>query len=474
MLTVFVIIIFLYFIYAGLEANIMSIRSVNRIRESQLKISHFKIKKKEIPVIVLLIPALYEQSIICRTLDYFCKLKYPSKKLKIVVLTTNKEERSEETTSDIVKNYIPKLNQEANEEKFIHLHYPQKSGGRAHQLNYAITKLDSIVQNYKDENLYIGVYDVDSFPDKRSLIFLARDALMYSKTYGQLPPIYQQPSLYLGNFSVLPNTINGFLQKAESLLQTRWSLGYEIPRWNRQEELLIDKNQSTLLMALQRQLTYAVGHGEYFRFDILKKLGGFPTYLPVTDDLAIGEIASFLNIPTRVAPCFDLTQVPNNISVGIKQGSTWFGGSMYLFKNFTAARKISEKQSFDFESLKLLLDGFLTMFAWLTRPLLFLFALLIAIFVIKSNLLVIFGSIGFIFYSTLGALIIFMLERKLNSIYEGGNSIKLQSKSLLLILLASLMNFFIRSFGPARYVILYCYNFLTYGNRKIFVDKTPR
>lgn len=54
------------------------------------------------------------------------------------------------------------------------------------------------------------------------------------------------------------------------------------------------------------------------------------------------------------------------------------------------------------------------------------------------------------------------------------NEINLQDTSLFLVLLASLVNFFIRSFGPARYVILYCYNFLTYENRKIFVDKTPR
>ena len=473
------LLVFFYFFYSGIELNTLSIVSVQQIRKTQKRLYKQKRDPEDFPFIVLLIPVLSEQKIIRETLLHFSKLRYPKNRVKVIFITTQKEPLGKITTHEILEETIPDINKAIGKKIFEVVHYPLSFGGRAHQLNYAVSKLNSLVdEKIVESSTYIGVYDVDSLPDERSLEILAMSAVDHFKKHGVFPSIYQQPALYLGNIASLSRNLSGILLKTEGFIQTRWSLGYEIPRWNREYSMLMNRtNPSSMKNLFLRQLTYAVGHGEYFRLDVLRQLKLFPVYLPVTDDLAIGHIASFLSIPKLVIPCFDVTKVPRSVYANIKQAGTWFGGSTYLSRNFLEARKISGNSLSNLQSFKLLIDGYLTMLAWMSRPFLWGIAFFFAVVWIKDPFILLFSIVAFILYAIAGTLTVFLLQSRIRSLYRGADVLDYEPgvvEFLLLLVLGSTGNFFIRSFGPVRYTFLRVWHILLRRNLEKVYTKTER
>ena len=97
-----------YYIAGGLTMLIMSIKTIKDIKKSE----NSKTKLKNNYYIIL--PVLREQNIICDSIDYFYNLTKNEEKVKVFVITTEREDdeyikNQKQTTYEIAKNKINKL-----------------------------------------------------------------------------------------------------------------------------------------------------------------------------------------------------------------------------------------------------------------------------------------------------------------------------------------------------------------------------
>ena len=264
------------------------------------------IKPKEYPNLIINIPVYMEQNIISSTLDFWTRVNYPKKKLTINIITTDKEGKGENSTFSIVEKTIKRYRKN-NIHNFQHLHCPDMQGKKAHQLNFAL-KMSSVKLTSKT---YFGIYDSDSRPSLNTFMHLAK------RTEEKYPYVIQQFSLYLKNYDKI-----GLFGKAVAIFQTRWTLTHEY------YSSLLDSAPKTK----NKKLLYTIGHGLFIRFDLLKKIKGFPEETSI-EDLALGYRLSFLNIKINPLAVFDNCEVPSSFTGFVKQNSMWFSGEGYLLKN---------------------------------------------------------------------------------------------------------------------------------------------
>lgn len=259
-------------------------------------------------------------------------LKRESLNLKIAVITTQRElterkdNKNKENTIDIVKKLVPLLNQRLSKKLFFHFHYPFLQGGKSDQLNFALKNLE--LQNpliFKNSTTYIGLYDADSISGLNVLQILAEDAVKHD-----FPLVYQQPVIYLKNYNSLPYSLNGCLMKGFALLQTRYSLGYEIP---------IFLNSKRNIRRKIGKMAYCLGHGLFVRADFLKKLNFFPS--PI-EDTRFGHILSYLKYEIRLLPSLAVTEVAQKFTWLLRQSSVWFTGESYFLKDYKIAKKFQK------------------------------------------------------------------------------------------------------------------------------------
>lgn len=324
-LTIFIAIIFLQSIIAG-----MRIIATGYSLSRHLKRLDTSTAPDLSPNICILLPVLREEKIINAALQNFSRMHYPKEKLKIVVVTTEREFENGHIHPNSIEETqveLPKLNAACGYEKFLHIHYPFQTGVKSDQLNYALAELEHLSPAFFDEKTYIGVYDIDSTIPADTLALLASDA-----TQNDFPNIYQQPSLYFKNFNVHDNGIHGFLSRGFSFLQTTYAFSYENYNFLKQSELL-KKNA----FFLRYTMRYCIGHGLFVRRDYLKRLGLFPT--PI-EDTRLGHIISYLKEDIRLLPVFDTIGVAHGIRESIRQASVWFWGEALFVEDIKIARKV--------------------------------------------------------------------------------------------------------------------------------------
>lgn len=254
--------------------------------------------------ILIVIPCLREQDIIIQTLSYFLGLTKHLDNVKLLIVTTQKEEFEKEinlylkdqlikdvknnmqlqklinkynkilstneikeilkysklenieeiinnkiqnskTTSVLIEEFII---QNHLEEKVYHFHYPNNEGIMADQLNYVLNNFE-----FKDEkNYYFSVYNADSIPNKDTI-----KEVLTTINENDNPKVIQQYSVPISNWNELSNLMKGF-----SIYQSNFELRYGLINSYFPNKLLY---------------TYVVGHGMYIRVDILKQIGGFET-----------------------------------------------------------------------------------------------------------------------------------------------------------------------------------------------------
>lgn len=286
--------------------------------------------KDLLPNLVVVIPVLGEAKVLREALLNFSRLQYPPEKLKIVVVTTEKEFEHDcvsPNSIEVVREEIPRINKNLGREIFLHIHYPLNDGVKSDQLNYAITQLNHLYPTFFDEKTYIGIYDIDSLVPQNTLILLARDSIQ-----NNFPNIYQQPTLYFKNFAALGNHVDGFLSRSFAFLQTTYAISYEAYNLFKQSEIL-KKN----LPFFSYKMRYCIGHGLFIRWPYLKRLGFFPT--PI-EDTRLGHIVSYLKEDIRLLPIFDTVGIAKGVRESIKQASTWFLGEALFIEDLRIARKI--------------------------------------------------------------------------------------------------------------------------------------
>ncbi len=274
------------------------------------------------PQIILMIPLLREAQILSQTIQGLSRLIYPIQKLKIVLVTTEREyeeldKKPAKNTIDVVQSELVGLE---ISEKFIHIHYPYTKGIKSDQLNYALNILEKDYPFLFNSNTYIGVYDADSITQPQTLQILAKE-IQRDSTIS----IFQQPTLYLKNRYKF--TYN-YLARAFGWIQTSYAFSVE------------NFNIISHVSGKSLKLIYAVGHGLFIKYDSLKSIGLFPT--PI-EDTRLGHTFSFLDYKFKLLPVFDLVEVTPRALLRIKQASVWFMGVNYFLKDFHIASSFGAK-----------------------------------------------------------------------------------------------------------------------------------
>lgn len=405
------------------------------------------------PLIIILIPALREGAVVGQTLQSFADIRYPRTKLRIIVVTTEREFEgsfnNKKNTITIAKEKIEELNA-ANQHKFLHhIHYPYRHGAKAYQLNYAIAQLQILLPNYFADQTYIGVYDADSITPDNTLEMLAKDAVMHG-----YPSIYQQPTFYFNNYKTLPLNFNGLLSKSFSWLQSAFALYHEanlfITQWENKKELT--------------RMEYCVGHGMFVRWPLLRRIGLFPT--PI-EDTRLGHIASYIGEKIKILPAFDSVNVATGTRPQIKQFSVWFTGEAFVIEDLKIAGRIMPDSSPRMAWLAIYKIYRNTV--WVTRAFL-LFAIIIMLIITHNYLLAFLTVFSYLY---LPLLVLYLDMPAIQALTaKGQQKFYRNIFQTVGVVLVAPIEFLIMSIGP----LFGLFNFLAHrlARRNLYLPKTER
>jgi cellulose synthase/poly-beta-1,6-N-acetylglucosamine synthase-like glycosyltransferase len=337
--------------------------SCNWMRQNK----HFTSKATPMNIIYILIPVYREATVIKASVEYFDKLaQYPN--VLTYYITTEKEGGNSDT--------VAALKQMSERYKFMHLHYPERGGFKAHQLNWAIEQILATCNSADNQRMYFGIYDVDSRPEVEVI-----KTILYGKD-----PVYQQPSIYLENYSRITP-----LQRAGALLQTKWELCGNIPVL-REYQRCFQQNE------LITSLPHCTGHGLFIRADVLKKAGLLDTQT-LTEDLEFGYRSAFREIPITLLQEADYTQFAPTFPATIRQTSRWFHGEMNLYRYYINEKKHSNEKKLRSLFFKwLILKRYCTTLKWAFGAPLINLSLLVLVIRHPVNIVLVFLSVLFYVY----------------------------------------------------------------------------
>lgn len=367
------------------------------------------------PNILIVIPCLREQDIIIQTLNYFLELTSKLDKVKILVVTTQKEEYEKENNMYLKEQFIEdvKNNTElqklinrynkilsTNEikeilkysnldnieeiisnkihnskttnilieefiiqnhlkEKIYHFHYPNNEGIMADQLNYVLSNFE-----FKDEkNYYFSVYNADSIPNQNTI-----KEVLQTINENDNAKVIQQYSVPISNWNELSNLMKGF-----AIYQSNFELRYGLINSFFPNKLLY---------------TYVVGHGMYIRVDILKQIGGFETKY-WCEDIYMSYVLRNKEISIYPIGTLEIMQSPQYLSILTQQNAVWFKTSFECLKIFKDVFKKNRKLNSN--SLGWLIQRIRMNITWLVLPLAFLYTIIISI--LNKNIIMLVLSI---------------------------------------------------------------------------------
>jgi cellulose synthase/poly-beta-1,6-N-acetylglucosamine synthase-like glycosyltransferase len=260
----------------------------------------------------ILIPVYQEAGVIKASIEFFDKLaKYPN--VLLYYITTEREGEKSDT--------VAALKQMQERYKFLHLHYPETEGFKAHQLNWAIEQILASHGGADYQTTYFGIYDVDSRPEIE---------VIKTMLYGR-DPIYQQPSIYLENYTRI-----GSFQQIGALFQTKWELCGNIPIFREYQRSFQQKRPVT-------SLPHCTGHGLFIRADVINKAGLLDTRT-LAEDLEFGYRAAFREIPITLLHEIDYTQYAPTFPSTVRQTSRWFHGEMNLYRYYAREKMRGNKK----------------------------------------------------------------------------------------------------------------------------------
>ena len=390
-------------------------RSFKYMRKHNKKVKNKVQTKEKAPNILIVIPCLREQDIIIQTLKHFLDLTNNLSNVKILVVTTRKEEferekniylkgqfikdvknnielqklinkynkilstneikeilkysklenieeiinnkiQNSKTTSVLIEEFII---QNHLEEKVYHFHYPNNEGIMADQLNYVLNNFE-----FKDEkNYYFSVYNADSMPNKDTITEVIKTI-----NENDSPKVIQQYSVPMSNWNKLSMLMKGF-----AIYQSNFELRYGLINSYFPNKLLY---------------TYVVGHGMYIRVDILKEIGGFETKY-WCEDIYMSYVLRNKKISIYPIKTLEIMQSPQYLSILTKQNAVWFKTSFECLKIFIDVFKQNRKVNSN--SIGWLIQRIRMNITWLCLPIIFLYTIIISI--LNQNVIMLFLSV---------------------------------------------------------------------------------
>jgi len=313
----------------------------------------------------VVIPVLREQKVISETVHHFLRSDYPKDKLDILIVTTEREladdsvKAMSETTLDVVEKLKKEAQDNFGREIVQSIHYPDPKGKMVDQLNFAFKHILGL--GFTPQTFFVAIYNADSRPHRET--FSNVSAL--AKNEGR---VFQQSALFLDNWEAIGRDKPFFEAKylqANAILQSRWTLAHEMPRFFR---------QSYFLKRWKRRvfLSHCVGHGLFLRGDLLEEVGSMPEGT-LTEDLFFGFVLSLLGEPIQPVPVLEVAETPADFFEALKQKYVWFFGP---FDHFHYSRYFSERYQGRASWLLrqwFVFQGVLPAFAWAFQGWIFLY-----------------------------------------------------------------------------------------------------
>lgn len=335
--------------------------------------------------LVIVIPCYKEENIIIDTIKHF---ENNFKNVKIVIITTSKENNNGiNPTSNIVDKYI----KDTNKRNIYLVNYPKNNGYMADQLNYFLKNIRKFINfenDIDDNNLYIGLYNADSRPNKN--------------TYNEI--VYH---LNNSNKSVLQQYSYGFLNydNINFLLK-----GFAIYQSNFEFKTGILNSQ------LENNFLYkhVVGHGLIINIDTLKRIDYFNTKFWCEDIYMTMQLKT-LGIRINSLNTLEIMETPDKLSKLIKQNSVWFKTTSQYIKIYNDLRR---RYGFSMRLFNACFNEFRCAINWLFFPLVILFTLIYPI-IYKNLYLFVFSLLYYIIYIFINLIITIKIINKLdNKSYE--------------------------------------------------------
>jgi hypothetical protein len=274
--------------------------------------------------------------------------------------------------------------------------------------------------------------------------------------------IIQQSSLFTNNYETL-----GFLLKAASLFQTKWTLTHELTRFRKQSVSVTKTNKNFLDLIKNTYLSHCVGHGLFVKYEHLLKYK-IPTET-VNEDLPFGYYQCALGEPILPIRILENSDSPETITSLINQKKVWFWPYLEYLKcrNIVIERgQLRNKMELNLLTYQAIFTGIV----WFFQSFIFLTPLIIGLILLNKMLLlswIIAISLYWIIPITLVYMKLPALENQAN-----GKKSSLQIHDLLLIYISGILNIFMHSLGPI--LCFYQYIQIKLGRSRLVKDKTER
>lgn len=272
------------------------------------------------PTFYIVIPALREAGILRQAVDHF-EIVTEGHDATVVIVTTAREAQERARYPDAADT-VPVADELAKDGRCLHLHYPDPSGLKADQLNFAVTYCASLISaGSRSSQAFLVCYDADSRPLLNSLTCFEAAIAQYPNV-----DVFHQSSRFelrqddTASAAASARWLYQVVADAGALRANRFVLAYEIPR------LL---NRSPAVSWMKRQLcsyvyTHVTGHGLCVRLSLLQALP-FPPRSPL-EDMHYSFLLGSRNLPLQPVPSLDTAEVPSSLRVQVEQASRWFYG----------------------------------------------------------------------------------------------------------------------------------------------------
>lgn len=294
---------------------------------------------------LVLIPVIREQSVICNTLQHFLSMNVRDTELYIAIAGTSRETKHKNilSTREVVEKWISEQSlEDGNIRDIFFCEADELDGDRATQLNSAVAYFKN---KYPFKNLdYIGVYDADSLPSAETLQEVNQ---IFSQNENVVA--CQQPVHFIKAANRMASEGKNPILVANALYQTTWTVIRELPSWIKYAKTSKEK--------IFNENIYLIGHGEFLRYETYQKFK-FPEF-EITDGIQLGYRLGMSN--KKISPLreFCNDDVPQGIGQLINQHKRWFCGCMNLY----GAYKWSNEH-FKTKAFAQLLDGYWSQICW--------------------------------------------------------------------------------------------------------------
>jgi len=258
----------------------------------------------ELPPVHVIVPVLREQQHVSAALEWWQQILPQFPGMSLTIVSTAREERERDHLTAAV----------CSASRLTRTGFPQLSDRELADLTSA--RVSAGGQLAPETAALI----LARTPLTREVVgrFLARTYALLSRP-GQLPAVVQPHALHVVTRAGQPLARRA-LVCGSAALQSVWTLRREIPYARRYQQ---SAGRPRVLARLRAGLPQPVGHGVFFRQDVLAQIGGLPE-MTVLDDVPAGVMLALRGVPAVSVSALAAVPAPATVGEVIAQHRRWF------------------------------------------------------------------------------------------------------------------------------------------------------